>query len=84
VAYKINGKSLKSLPLNADNIENCEPEYIIMPGWKSSTVGVTDFDALPQEAKDYINKVESLLDVPIDMISTGPERSENIIRRSIY
>jgi adenylosuccinate synthase len=55
-----------------------------MPGWKSSTVGITDFDALPQKAKDYINKVEALLDVPIDMISTGPERSENIIRRSIY
>lgn len=84
VAYKVNGQSLDSLPLNADNIENCQPEYITLPGWQSSTVGITDFDQLPQNAKDYINKVESLLDVPIDIISTGPERSENIIRRSIY
>ena len=80
----MNAQSLDSLPLNADNIENCQPEYITLPGWQSSTVGITDFDQLPQNAKDYINKVESLLDVPIDIISTGPERSENIIRRSIY
>ena len=55
-----------------------------MPGWKSSTVGATDFNQLPDNAKAYIQKVEELLEVPIDIISTGPERSENVIRREIF
>ena len=84
VAYKQNGQLLESLPFNADNIEDCQPEYSTLPGWQSSTVGITDFDSLPQNAKDYIGKVESILNVPIDIISTGPERNENIIRSSLY
>ena len=47
---------------------------LIMPGWQDSTMGVTDFDALPENARNYINKVESLAGVPIDIISTGPDR----------
>lgn len=84
VAYEQDGQLFESLPFNADNIENCRPEYIVMPGWQCSTVGITSYADLPQNAKDYINKIESLLNVPIDMISTGPERNENIIRQAIY
>lgn len=84
VAYTQDGQSFESLPFNADNIENCQPEYITLPGWQSSTVGMTDFAQLPQNAKAYISKVEALLNVPIDIISTGPERNENIIRKRIY
>ncbi|RCL45117.1 MAG: adenylosuccinate synthase [Candidatus Thioglobus sp.] len=84
VAYTQDGQSFESLPFNADNIENCQPEYITLPGWQTSTVGMTDFAQLPQNAKAYISKVEALLNVPIDIISTGPERNENIIRKRIY
>ncbi|MFK7794858.1 MAG: adenylosuccinate synthase [Gammaproteobacteria bacterium] len=83
-SYQSNGEAVESLPLNAENIENCTPNYITMPGWKSSTVGATDFDQLPENAKNYIKKVEELLETPIDIISTGPERSENVIRLNIY
>ena len=83
-SYTINGDIVESLPLNAENIENCTPNYISLPGWNSPTVGATDFDSLPENAKAYINKVEELLEVPIDIISTGPERSENVIRRDIF
>ena len=83
-SYQVNGKTMDSLPLNAENIELCEPNYISLPGWKSSTVGATEFDQLPENAKQYIKKVEELLEVPIDIISTGPERSENIIRLDIF
>ena len=83
-SYSINNETVESLPLNADNIENCTPNYITLPGWKSSTIGTTEFDNLPQNAKAYIQKVEEILAVPIDIISTGPERSENIIRREIF
>tara|TARA_R110002049_G_scaffold147342_1_gene310069 strand:- start:34213 stop:35502 length:1290 start_codon:yes stop_codon:yes gene_type:complete len=84
VSYQSKGETVESLPLNAENIENCTPNYITMPGWKSSTVGATEFDQLPENAKNYIKKVEELLDTPIDIISTGPERSENIIRLNIF
>lgn len=83
-SYKIKGEILDTLSLNAENIESCEPNYISMPGWKRSTVGVTDFEQLPENAERYIKKIEELLEVPIDIISTGPERSENIIRQGIF
>ena len=83
-SYQANGEAVESLPLNAENIENCTPNYITMPGWKCPTVGATDFDQLPENAKNYIKKVEELLEVPIDIISTGPERSENVIRLDIF
>lgn len=83
-SYTIDGKDIESLPLNAENIENCTPNYITLPGWKASTVGATQFESLPENAKAYIKKVEDLLEVPIDIISTGPERSQNIIRRNIF
>ncbi len=83
-SYQSNGKEVDSLPLNAENIENCIPNYITLPGWKSSTVGITEFEQLPENAKKYIKKVEELLGVPIDIISTGPERNENVIRLNIF
>lgn len=83
-SYTLNNKTLTSLPLNAENMEQCQPNYITLPGWQSSTVGVTEFSQLPENAKQYIEKVEELLSTPIDIISTGPERRENIIRRNPY
>jgi adenylosuccinate synthase len=83
-SYQLNGEAVDSLPLNAESIENCTPNYITMPGWKSSTIGATNFEQLPENAKNYIKKVEELLEVPIDIISTGPERSENVIRLDIF
>ena len=83
-SYQLEGKTVECLPLNADNMHNCTPNYITLPGWKSATGGITDFDRLPEQAKHYIQTVETLLGVPIDIISTGPERSENIIRREIF
>lgn len=83
-SYTFNNEAVDSLPLNAENIENCQPNYITMPGWQSPTVGKTQYKDLPDNAKRYIEKIEELLDTPIDIISTGPERSENIIRRKIY
>ena len=83
-SYTFNNERVDSLPLHAANIENCQPNYITMPGWQSPTVGITKFDQLPENARRYIDKIEELLCTPIDIISTGPERSQNIIRRKIY
>ena len=55
-----------------------------MPGWAESTLGVTKFDDLPVNARAYINEVERLTGVPIDIISTGPDRNETIVRRDLF
>jgi len=84
VAYERNGEKVDVLPLSADEFEGCVPVYIDMPGWSESTLGVTKFDDLPANAQIYIQKVESLAGVPIDIISTGPDRNETIIQRDIF
>ncbi|MEX0615646.1 MAG: adenylosuccinate synthase [Methylophaga sp.] len=84
VAYQRDGKSVDVLPLSADEFKGCEPVYVDMPGWQESTLGITDFDKLPENARNYIIKVEELAGVPIDIISTGPDRIETIIRRDLF
>jgi len=84
VAYERDGKAVDVLPLSADEFTGCEPQYIDMPGWSESTLGVTEFDKLPANAQAYINKVESLAGVPIDLVSTGPDRVETIVRRDLF
>jgi adenylosuccinate synthase len=84
VAYERNGEPVDILPLSADEFEGCKPVYIDMPGWTESTLGVTDYDKLPANARAYIEKVESLAGVPIDIISTGPDRCETIVRRDLF
>jgi len=84
IAYERDGKAVDILPLSADEFEGCEPQYIDMPGWSESTLGITEFDKLPVNAQAYINKVESLAGVPIDLVSTGPDRVETIVRRDLF
>jgi adenylosuccinate synthase len=80
-AYRLNGKTSESPPVGADLIEQCEPEYIEMPGWSESTMGARDRADLPQAAQDYLDRIEELCDAQIDIISTGPDRAETIILR---
>ena len=58
--------------------------YEEVPGWKESTLGVTDFDKLPAEAKHYIRIVEEAIGAPVDIVSTGPNRHETIVLRSPF
>ena len=64
--------------------EGLEPVYEEVPGWKESTLGVTDFDKLPAEAKHYIRIVEEAIGAPVDIVSTGPNRHETIVLRSPF
>ncbi len=81
VGYQFDGEEVSTPPVGADHFERCEPIYIEMPGWKDSTIGITDYDQLPQAARDYLAKIEELCETPIDIVSTGPDRSETIIRK---
>jgi adenylosuccinate synthase len=64
-----------------DRYEECEPVYEEMPGWQASTVGVTEFARLPEAARRYLQRIEAILEVPVDLVSTGPDRDQNIILR---
>jgi adenylosuccinate synthase len=55
-----------------------------MPGWSDTTVGVQEFDKLPQKAQTYLKRMEALCEVPVDVVSTGPDRVETIVRRHPY
>ncbi len=83
-AYNCNGDTLTSLPLGIDKLSACEPIYEEMPGWSESTVGITDYDALPDNAKAYLTRLQEVTGVPIDIISTGPDREETIVVRSPF
>ncbi len=78
-AYKINGKLTEIAPLGADQYEACEPVIEEMPGWSGTTAGVTDFDKLPVNAKNYIERIEQLIGVKVSILSTGPDRDETIV-----
>jgi adenylosuccinate synthase len=80
VGYKIDGQPIAGLPVVVDRFAECEPVYEEWPGWQESTVGVTNYDDLPQKARDYLARIEDLAGVPIDIISTGPDREQTIIK----
>ncbi len=84
IGYMVDGTPSDMPPVMADDYEKVEPVYLDMPGWTESTVGVTDYEQLPANAKAYLDKVEELSGVPIDIISTGPDRAETLILRNPF
>ncbi len=82
--YMLNGERIDILPLDADEIVNCEPIYETFPGWEGTTFGVTSWDALPANARAYLLRVQEFIGTPIDMVSTGPDRDHTILLRHPY
>ena len=74
----------RALPLDADDIFACKPVYESFPGWSESTFGATRWDALPSNARRYLERVQQLIGAPIDMVSTGPDREHTILLRHPY
>ena len=81
VGYTIDGEAIAGLPIIVDRFADCQPVYEELPGWQASTVGVTRYDELPANARDYLQRIEELAGIPIDIISTGPDREQTIIKR---
>jgi adenylosuccinate synthase len=79
--YRLNGQFTDILPLDADDITACEPVYESFPGWTESSAGATSWEALPAAARRYLERVQDAIGVPIDMVSTGPDRDETILLR---
>lgn len=79
VGYRYNGEVMEEIPASAAVMSRVEPVYKTVSGWQQSTSGLSDFDSLPQRARDYIKILEDLVECPVGLISTGPERDETII-----
>ena len=81
VGYRLGDQRIDILPVGAESLSECEPDYEEIPGWSESTVGVREFDQLPANAVRYLRRIEEICGVPIDLISTGPDRDETIVLR---
>jgi adenylosuccinate synthase len=79
VTYRYQGRDLDSPPLDVAGYGDCEPVYEELAGWQGTTRGLQEFDALPSNAQAYLRRIEELVACPVHMISTGPDRTENII-----
>ncbi|MEI6025125.1 MAG: adenylosuccinate synthase [Betaproteobacteria bacterium] len=79
--YRLDGQMVDILPLDADDIARCEPLYESFAGWSETTAGLTQWDDLPEKARQYLLRVQEMIGVPIDMVSTGPDRNHTIVLR---
>lgn len=77
--YELNGQRTTSMPLDVEELKNCQPVYEQLPGWQQSTFGMKSMDDLPIAARKYIQRVEEIIGVPITIVSTGPDRAETIV-----
>jgi adenylosuccinate synthase len=80
-AYRLHGELLDAPPLDASNWSQLEPVYESFPGWQESSRGATSLEQLPANARSYLKAMEDLCGAPVHIVSTGPDRSENIIRK---
>ena len=81
VGYRIGKETLDILPSGADALAECEPIYEEISGWTESTVGIKRHQDLPMNARNYLKRIAEICGVPIDLISTGPDREETIVLR---
>ena len=79
--YRIGEATIDTPPVAVDRYADIEPVYEDMPGWKESTVGITDYDALPENARRYLARIEAIVGTSIDIISTGADREHTIVLR---
>ncbi len=81
VGYKIDGAVTLTPPLLSQQFGDCEAVYEELPGWNESSFGITCYEDLPANARSYLERLQALVGVPIDIISTGPDRDQTIFRR---
>ena len=79
-AYRIGGRTVHDFPADLAALEEAEPVYESLPGWRASTAGALSWDDLPAAARDYVAFLQDQLGAPVEIVSTGPRREETIVR----
>lgn len=80
-AYRYRGEIIDTVPIGAENYAHCQPIIEELPGWTQSTAGLTRYGDLPSPARRYVDRIQELVGVPVEILSTGPERNETIVLR---
>jgi adenylosuccinate synthase len=83
-AWKIDGKLTHDFPMTLEEVARAEPVYEALPGWSEDVTGARTYAELPDNARRYVERIEGLVGVPIDVISVGPDRDETIARRRVF
>lgn len=84
VAYCMKGgKKIYSFPSTVEELENLTPVYETLPGWTMHTTGISEFSKLPVESQYYVKRIEEIIEIPIDIVSTGPERAAIVVLRDL-
>jgi len=78
VGYKVDGKATTEIPAHASGYDAIECIYQTMPGWRTSTQGITELEKLPKAAREYLNFLEKESGARVGMVSTGPGREQTI------
>ncbi|SEQ44683.1 Adenylosuccinate synthetase [Ectothiorhodospira magna] len=81
VGYRCGDTMVTEPPAGAESYAECEPVYEEMPGWQESTLGITEYDRLPPNARAYLERIQAIAGIPVDIISTGPDRDQTILVR---
>ncbi|MDP9140430.1 MAG: adenylosuccinate synthase [Pseudomonadota bacterium] len=84
IGYKVNGVAVETPPIGAEGFAKIEVIYEDVPGWKTSTYGITSYDALPPQAKFYLKRLEEVTATEVAIISTGPDRDHTIVLRNPF
>lgn len=84
IAYELNGQQLTSMPASNEDLLNCKPIFIELPGWNEDISQVKSYDDLPKNAKNYIKKIAELVEVEFIGVSVGPDRNQTIIMKEVF
>ncbi len=83
-AYTLNGKTIHALPATITDLDQVQPVYEEMPGWKEDISQVTSFDQLPKACQNYLHRIEQLIHCPIVMFSVGPDRTQTVVMKELF
>lgn len=83
-AYKLNNDIIDYIPASIIDIEKCEPVFEELPGWQEDITQVTSYDQLPDNAKNYLKRIEELTKVKISIVSVGPDRKQTLIKNDLW
>lgn len=83
VGYRLDGKAVTTPPADAASLERIEPVFEYVPGWRENLRGLSSFEELPEAARSYIDRVETLVGASVSVVGVGPERSQMLVRGSI-
>jgi adenylosuccinate synthase len=84
VSYDFNGETIDRIPADIEDFMDCKPNYITVKGWHEDITNVKSYDDLPQNTKNYLDKISELVGVPIGMFSVGPDREQTIMVKEIF